>query len=202
MIDKQRICAAVDSGMTRMEIAVHMGVSYEKMSGIINDLGLKPQRHGKKKYDRKAILAMRAAHMTYQEIGREFGITKQRVQQIVAREKPALCDVRKIIEPKYCAYCAKELPPGKRQNVCCSMKCRGAKMKSQPRKMGEEYLARCAWAMKRRVEGASYGVIADELGYSNPSTIPTMLARYARITGHDISFTKGFTGTETKHTTS
>ena len=95
-----RIVELYSTGITASEVGKQMGMSTARVLDILRDRGIelrKPKgsyphhlvKLAKKNEDRKRtaqIVRMRAAGADYTEIGRRFGVSRQRIQQIVARQ--------------------------------------------------------------------------------------------------------------------
>lgn len=91
-VGKMRTQMVVDlyrSGMTMREVGAVVGHSSAWVRDQLADSGVKRRsqgRRGVRDRDRQlAMVALRAEGVTYQEIGERYGLTRQRVHQLLQR---------------------------------------------------------------------------------------------------------------------
>lgn len=92
-VDIERVKQMADAGQTRAEIAQQLGVHYQTLCRTIRENGVKVQYGGEVYETQRASTSARAAGMaamyksgkTLQDIGTLFGITRERVRQLISR---------------------------------------------------------------------------------------------------------------------
>lgn len=94
-IDRAELQAAADAGLSRSEAARHFGVSYGVMHQASVKLGIEFNRPGKgpANEDRAdAMEAMYRAGKTLEEIGGLYGVSRERVRQIISKYRGVTAD--------------------------------------------------------------------------------------------------------------
>ena len=196
---KHHFLSALHEGLTTGEIAARFDVNIYTVSHACKRLGISPPngKRGPKPGtgvdpDRLSnIIAMRERGVTYQEIAELYGISRERVRQILQRcGRADLCYRQtKWNDPKeqeHCLRCGGVLPfQNRKRQKYCSKKCWSRSTKS---------FAVAKLALRRRSEGATWQKIADEVGWKRPRTIQEVVYRYRDLTGEDVSSAFGFRG--------
>lgn len=196
-----RLAKACDS---QTEIARRMNVALPTVIGAAERYGIplpkgkrgRAKGFGEKPNSRRIIsmIARRKNGATYQEIGEEFGITRERVRQVLWRVRPDLCGGRiglglaKRAEPSetvHCAHCGrpKRVWPAhvrQRENHYCGYACM-----SSDRRDG-----RTAQAYKLRMQGLTWQAVGALIwpDAKQPATYAIMAVhRHGEYTGADVS---------------
>lgn len=148
----------------------------------------------------RAIIELRAQRLTYQEVGDQVGLTRQRIEQIVKRWRPDLTGrgvaPRKpsfaVRIEKHCEYCDTEfglrlLPYAAKRQRYCSRSCAGLAnhgSKYRGKKYTVSDLALTVLEMRRN--GMTWKAVGEKLGISPITAIRSCLA-HEHATGADMS---------------
>ncbi len=120
-----QITKLIAEGLTLGQMGVEMGLPPSSVSRYITALALKrsePLRE--ESFTRDAeVVAMRLAGATLQECSNKFGVTRERIRQIVQRAAPDVVMARhKPASIKTCIMCGAQTR-SVRQDGCCSLEC-------------------------------------------------------------------------------
>lgn len=138
------------------------------------------------------IIKMREGKSTYQEIGARFGISKERVRQILHKagrsdlchrkwNNRSHCGPYKPRIEKECAQCGKTmlLIPSRSGRIYCSRKCYG---------LLERQRDKLVVILGDRISGMSWTEVAKKHGYVNPTSPRSVITILAKRSGLDISW--------------
>lgn len=116
-LEKTAFMQAVAAGCHFDELADRFGITYHAAWKRAERYGLKVS-HKKKgpplgsgRVERPEIIALREEGKTYQQIGEQVGVSRQRIEQILERDRPDLCYRRSgpVIPRGDCLHCGKKL---------------------------------------------------------------------------------------------
>ena len=83
---RRRAAELYRSGFTMLEVAAKLGVSTATVHFDLKALGVQPRRSGPEpRFDRAEATSLRERGQTFEQIAQRFGVSKQAVQQVLAR---------------------------------------------------------------------------------------------------------------------
>lgn len=130
------------------EIMVIMGVSPSSIpTGPTKKMALRDQQ----------IVQMRSEGMKYEEIGKKFGMTRERVRQIIVRDAQHLTGIVEGASKKVCTVCLKI---HENSGPTCSKEC-AKRLKSDKRKWTRDVMEAI---MRLRDEGLTWAEVGEQVG--------------------------------------
>lgn len=160
-------------GASVIEIAMQTGTDINIIYAALRQASVKMRGHDRSKLmaRREAIIAARREGRDISDIGREFGITRERVRQIIATAgDPSLIGWRRSrrLPRPACAVCGK--PCGGRHAKTCSIECRAVAAQGTGRNLRTDWRANYERAKAMRAEGMTWNAVAAALGIGTGST--------------------------------
>jgi DNA-binding transcriptional MerR regulator len=162
--------AGLKDGLHANALRDYVGISRRVLIHYIKILGLPDPPRKKRVHTNperaRRILAMRQAGSTLEEIGSAFGITRERVRQLLLSEHPDITIQPRIRSQVACNHCDSlfSFAPGQ-HDAFCSVECRTAFRKS--RRGWDRDRAEAILTMRN--QGLAWSAIAAEL---TPGTGP------------------------------
>ena len=135
---------------------------------------------------------LRTDGLTYREIGEKFGVTRERVRQVLKELSPELCGHIDSRQRMVCKQCGEVVLKKKRWEFC-SRRCSSKYKATHPTDREHEIFALCVEARKR---GLSWRSVNKQLGWADTKT-ETPLGLFKKICakkGIDPSPYMGFCG--------
>ncbi|MGI9503951.1 MAG: hypothetical protein ACR2RE_12960 [Geminicoccaceae bacterium] len=187
-------------------LAERFGVNYKTIWQAVHALGLKPHaKHfpvteaGQKRADawrdrRKEVVKLRERDMTGSEIGARFGISHQRIYQILREEgRLDLCGHKKrssnppVTQKCSNLPCGKEftVPYGWRYQQYCCQRCASQHFWSRHSPIDMKLVERI---LEGRRAGIGWNSLSLHLGLKHTPEAHRILRRYQRSTSDDISW--------------
>ena len=167
-LDALRVAATrkdYERGLTLEEVAYKTGYSTDTIARCLWQSGGARSANSCPREERrtKEIVELRVSGLSYQQIANKFGVTRERVRQILKRVRPDLCYRQRGVTTK-CKMCGTEFQriPSQGQ-VCCSADCAYQLKGEQSIKANWPQTER---AIGLRLEGKGWKEIAAELGVS------------------------------------
>lgn len=190
------MCNAVVAGKTRKEVADTYGISYPELQRLMRPLGL-PDHRGPRVDDPdrlKDVFSLRERGETYKDIGKKFGLTGERVRQLLkysGRSDLLGYKVRHI--DWSCSICGLErrVSPGKAHaHQACSQEC-GGRLLAIRTALKLESVERAIIIMDHRARGDSWGratAMTDYAGSSNRAQAFYFLGLWAKAIDVDVGW--------------
>ena len=164
-------------------------VSYSTTLLVVKELGLPLHRGARTLTAPNAraltIIERREAGAKYQTIGDEFGISRERVRQILARWRPDLTgyeDISVLVQCPHCGTKHTRLPSSPKK--FCDRTCWAEYHATRPTDIEQQAMDT---ALRMRPNGATWREVADALGMNTCFGLPTKIRRAAKKTGQDVS---------------
>lgn len=194
---KAEFLAATEECRSITEIAGRFGVSLKTViyAGCRLSVDLpksgwapRPELEARQAKRLAKIIAMREQGEGYREIGDAFGITRERVRQIIKAAGRKDLTGYEIFwkthgtQPRPCEECGGPFIPTNKGTRFCSRKC----MNPSRRGIRPKTVNLAKYALKRRREGATWQVIGSERGLSFAAGMRA-LQKYGKETGVDVS---------------
>lgn len=115
----------IGEGLTREQIANEIGISSSSVSAYCDILGLRIPRKKRETTNGLGlqigeILELRKSGKTLNEIGQQFGVSRERIRQVLAKHAPDVAIQTRIPSGRTCPICNKEYHGSAR---ACSPSC-------------------------------------------------------------------------------
>lgn len=191
------ICRLYQEGRSTLEVARAMRCALQTVQAVLTRAGIDPREryaaaretHAKR---RAAAIAMHHEGKTASEIGRAFGVTRERARQWLAASGIAVDRISRSLPRPSCEVCGKEVrtPHAK----TCSPECRATRNRHAygPRMRDPEWQGKLAAIRAMRAGGVSWKEIGLVMGFdcSQPGAraqiSATRFAHYERQNGLDM----------------
>lgn len=179
---KDYIASGIAKGHTGYEIAMETGLAEPTVRRYAQLLGLHLPRKKRKRPDEdvariQEIVEMRKSGKTLDEVGKVFGITRERVRQIVRKHAPDVVIGGKKTTTE-CAVCGIHfIAKGHRPGIFCSHNCWSAARQIKSgwnRDLAEKII-------KLRGQGDTWQQVSDKLGYPRVDVFRSNLQRHISI---------------------
>lgn len=194
MTTDQAIANSYQQGNTLIACAKKHGVGVMAVYSALDRNGVEVRPQGRiklngyaSKRDRDAaLIEMRARGETYESVGQAFGLTRERVRQVLAQHAPHLCYRQNRQVTLECQVCGEEFVVCQsrvKERKCCSRKCAGVNLRGTHPKT----LAVVEESLRMRADGHVWWQIAAKTGSANPQSD---INRWAKASGADVSWLK------------
>lgn len=168
-LEEAKKCADLyNGGMTVEEVSIETGLSTTVVRGRLKQAGVTMWQHAKRaensRTDHSEMIRLREQKMSYQEIGNRHGITRERVRQILKRERPDLCGFIYKTKTRKCVVCGKkDIVASSIVSVTCSKECTAQLRRTKTLRLHDEQISQ---ALNMRRANVSWKDIGERLGVS------------------------------------